>query len=331
MDPLTQGVLGATAPQSIVSRRHIRLACVLGFLGGMAPDLDIFIRSPDDPLLFLEYHRQFTHALIFIPVGGLICATLFYWLAARKYLSFLQTYAFCTLGYATHGLLDACTTYGTQLFWPFSDVRIAWNNVSVVDPLFTIPLLILMSVGIISRRGLYTRIGLAWAVVYLTLGVVQMNRAVEAGKEIAANRGHEPIRLEAKPGFANLLLWKIVYETGDKFYVDAVRVDTGTKTFQGESVEKLDLDKHFPWLDPDSQQARDVERFRWFSNDYLAVDQNRANTIVDIRYSILPNEIDALWGIVLSPKAGKDAHVAYFAERDASDERIRRLTEMVFN
>lgn len=331
MDPLTQGVLGASAPQSISSRRHIRSACILGFLGGMAPDLDIFIQSPDDPLLFLEYHRQFTHALIFIPIGGLICATLFYWLFAKKHLSYLQTWTFCTLGYATHGLLDACTTYGTQLFWPFSDVRIAWNNVSVVDPAFTMPLLILMTVGVISRRGLYTRIGLVWAVVYLILGVVQMNRAVEAGKEIAASRGHVPVRLEAKPGFANLLLWKIVYETGDKFYVDAVRVDSGTKVFQGKSVEKLDLDKHFPWLDPDSQQARDVERFRWFSNDYLAVDQHRTNTIVDIRYSILPNEIDALWGIILSPEAEKDEHVAYFAERDASDERIRQLTEMVFN
>ena len=73
MDPLSQGVLGAAAPKSVAPPEHARIAALLGFLAGMAPDLDVFIRSSADPLLFLEYHRQSTHALIFIPVGGLIC------------------------------------------------------------------------------------------------------------------------------------------------------------------------------------------------------------------------------------------------------------------
>ena len=47
-------------------------------------------------------------------------------------------------GYATHGLLDACTSYGTVLFWPFSNERLTWNNISIVDPLLTIPALILL-------------------------------------------------------------------------------------------------------------------------------------------------------------------------------------------
>ena len=64
---------------------------------------------------------------------------------ARKALSWRQTYLACLdTGYATHGLLDACTSYGTQLFWPFSDERVAWNNSSIVDPLFTLPILALV-------------------------------------------------------------------------------------------------------------------------------------------------------------------------------------------
>jgi membrane-bound metal-dependent hydrolase YbcI (DUF457 family) len=47
-----------------------------------------------------------------------------------------------TAGYATHGLLDASTTYGTLFFWPFTDMRVAWNAISIVDPLFTLVLLL---------------------------------------------------------------------------------------------------------------------------------------------------------------------------------------------
>ena len=94
----------------------------------MAPDLDVLIRSSHDPLLFLEYHRQFTHSLFFIPVGALICALAFY-PVTRRALSFRETWILSALGYATHGLLDACTTYGTLLLWPFSQERFAWHNV----------------------------------------------------------------------------------------------------------------------------------------------------------------------------------------------------------
>ncbi len=67
MDPLTQGVLGASLPQSAGRGRYAASAGLLGFFAGMAADLDVLIRSNTDPLLFLEYHRQFTHSLVFIP------------------------------------------------------------------------------------------------------------------------------------------------------------------------------------------------------------------------------------------------------------------------
>ena len=70
MDPLTQGALGAALPQSTAVRgKYAGSAGLFGFLAGMAADLDVLIRSSSDPLLFLEYHRQFTHSLVFIPVG----------------------------------------------------------------------------------------------------------------------------------------------------------------------------------------------------------------------------------------------------------------------
>ncbi|MGB1142034.1 MAG: metal-dependent hydrolase, partial [Halioglobus sp.] len=143
MDPLTQGAVGAVLPQAASRSRYAATAGLLGFFAGMAPDLDVLIRSGNDPLLFLEYHRQFTHALIFIPIGGFICALVLHAVFGhRRGLTFRESFLFCTLGYATHALLDSCTTYGTMLFWPFSDARIAWNTISVIDPLFTLPLLV---------------------------------------------------------------------------------------------------------------------------------------------------------------------------------------------
>ena len=82
MDPLTQGTIGAVLPQAF-GGKNLGIVAMLGFFSGMAPDLDIFIRSSTDPLLSLEYHRQFTHSLVFIPFGGLICA-LFLFVVFKK-------------------------------------------------------------------------------------------------------------------------------------------------------------------------------------------------------------------------------------------------------
>ena len=145
MDPVSQGVLGASVPGAVSNKKHVVAACLFGALAGMAPDVDSLIRSDTDPLLYLEFHRQFTHSLFFIPLGSLICAGALYYLLARRWqISFKLTWLFCFLGYATHGLLDACTSYGTQLLWPFSNERFSFNTISIVDPLFTLPLLALV-------------------------------------------------------------------------------------------------------------------------------------------------------------------------------------------
>ena len=152
MDPVSQGAFGAIFAQTISNKKKILVGSIIGCLAGLAPDLDILIRSNSDPLLKLEYHRQFTHSLIFIPLGALI-VTLFVRLFSSKFLSWKETYFYCFIGYSTHGFLDACTSYGTQLLWPFTDERISWNNISVVDPLLTIPIIFLIiSIDLFARN-----------------------------------------------------------------------------------------------------------------------------------------------------------------------------------
>ncbi len=321
MDPFSQGAVGAIASTNIADGRKLRAFALLGCIAGMAPDLDILIGSATDPLLFLEYHRQFTHALVFIPVGAAVVALVMHW-PVRRALRPVESYLACLAGYATHGLLDACTSYGTQLFWPFSDHRVAWNNVSVVDPLFTLPLIGLVVAAIVKQRRSLALMGAAWALGYLLLGVLQTVRVEGVGAALAAQRGHEPQRLTAKAGFGNLLVWKVVYEHDGRYYVDAVRAGLRPRACVGDSVFALDLPRDLPWLDRGSRQARDIERFRWFSDDYLALDPSHPGRVIDMRYSVVPNEIEPLWGIEVDPLAHPDSHVRFVAERTTrADQR----------
>ena len=126
-----------------------------------------------------------------------------------------------------------------------------------------------------------------------------------------------------------MLLWKTIYEYNDQFWVDAVRAGGNVTIIEGGNVKRLDLKAAFPWLDPNSQQARDIRRFKWFSNDYLAIDQDDSLLIVDMRYSHLPNEIKGLWGIRLDPGAAANEHVTWITRRSADTERFQQLWDML--
>ena len=329
MDPISQGVIGAAAAQAFARPRQLAVAGVLGSLSGMAPDLDVLIRSSVDPLLFLEFHRQFTHSLLFIPIGAALCAGVLYPLVRRR-CRFGQAYLYCILGFATHGLLDACTSYGTQLYWPFSNDRVAWSNISIVDPLFTLPILILVILAAYRNRVALGRAACLWAAFYLSLGVIQRDRAEAAGQAIAQSRNHAPTSVEAKPAFASLILWKTIYEHQGRYYVDAVRVLGRPVHFPGQDTPRLSLSRDLPWLDPNSQQARDLERFRWFSQDHLALDARNPYEVIDIRYSMLPDRIDPLWGIRLDPDAPADAFSRFITRRELRTEERTRLWSLMF-
>lgn len=330
MDLLSQGVLGAALPLATRRRSQAVVAGGLGFIAGMMADLDVLIRSPTDSLLFLEYHRQFTHSLIFIPIGGLIAALLLH-LPFRRWhgLTFLQTWLFCTLGYGTHGLLDTATSYGTVLLWPFSDERFSWSIISIIDPLFTLPVLTFVIVGVVRRNGAWGRAAFVWALAYLGLGVIQHRTALAMGHALAAERGHAPLRLEVKPSFANILVWKVIYETADRFHVDAVRAGIGPMVMPGMSVPRLDPARDFPWLRADSQQARDIARFARYSDGYVARDPIRPDRVIDVRYSFVPNEIAPLWSIGLMPDAGPEAHVTFETHRESARARLPDLWRMI--
>ncbi|ALQ50837.1 metal-dependent hydrolase [Nitrosomonas ureae] len=318
MDLITQGLLGATMAQSGAKQQETRMATGIGFLAGIAADADILIQSENDPLLNIEFHRHFTHSLFFVPLGALIVALLL-WPFLRQRLAFARLYLFTFLGYCLSGVLDAFTSYGTHLLWPLSDERMALSIISVVDPAFT---LILLIAGVMAyRKYSHTaaRIGLLLAAVYLSFGWMQLQRAETVAESLIAARGQQAEQLLVKPTLANLLLWRSIYEFEGKLYVDAIRVGLFSKPriYPGESIEKFVLERDLSTLPPASVLAQDVARFSHFSAGLLAIRPEQPNVLVDVRYSNLPMTLAPLWGIEINPEQ-PDQHAKYMLYRDSS-------------
>ena len=129
-------------------------------------------------------------------------------------------------------------------------------------------------------------------------------------------------------------MWKLIYIYDGRIYVDAVKLLWNEELIVGESIQKLDVSRDFPWLPADSQQAIDIERFRWFSDDYLAVSVEDESLITDVRYSFIPNRISMMWGIEINQRLIEDgefdAHVFYEKNIRLDKKTSKRFLEMLF-
>jgi len=327
VDPLTQTALGALVAQACARRDRQGRAALAGGLGGMLPDADVLIRSASDPLLFLEYHRHFTHALAFVPVGALVAGTLA-WLLGRGRWAWRELWLYAALGWLTHGPLDACTSYGTHLAWPFDEGRVAWGLIAIIDPLFTVPLLVGVGLGLSGRR--LRRAWLVVALAYLALCGLQHQRAAAAQATLCDARGLAVTRRTVKPSIGTNLLFRSIVEAEGAYHVDAIRVPwVGTpRVVEGTRAAPLDLEAFEVRYPLDALQREDVERFRFFSDDYLIEHPVHPGVIGDLRYAALPDSLDPLWGID-ARGAVPGEHLAYRTFRELDAAARRRYLDLV--
>ena len=327
MDPLTQMSVGAAAAALVSKRGDARLALVVGALAGGAPDLDVLIRSDADPLLALEYHRHFTHALIMAPLIGFAVAGLFKIIFFWKRWPLKSLALFGVIGSMTHGMIDACTSYGTLLYWPFSFHRESWDIISIIDPLFTLPLVGLLLLCFLFRKPVFAQTAVVLCLVYLSLGIFQRSQAAAFAVNLAEQRGHQAEELSVRPSLANIVLWRIVYRSGQDYFVDAVWTLPWAepKLYQGASVPVYEKDEA---ISEGTVLDRDIDRFDFFSQGYLYRFDRDPQVVGDLRYAMFPDSTVPLWGIRVD--AGEpNEHVTLEYFRDPSQGALDRLWAMV--
>lgn len=187
-------------------------------------------------------------------------------------------------GFLTHVLLDCFTTYGTQIFAPFSDVRVAWGTVAVVDPLYTFPFLVCLLIAARftrndSRRRVWNRVGLGWSCLYLTLTALnyhQVHRTIEGSLH---EQGMSYKHFLITPTIFNNLLWNVVVDTEEAFLLaqysilDEIPIAFHPTSKGYELLHNLDTDETLGVL-------------RWFSDGYLnAVRRNDGSLqLNDLRF-----------------------------------------------
>lgn len=303
MDPITQGLLGAAAAQAVWQKKLPKnTAWIVGLAAGMAADLDIFVRVPGEPASGWLYHRQFTHSLAFVPVGAALAALPFLlYRPLREEWKYL--YAAAVTAYLTHPLLDAATAYGTVLFWPFSDMRVAWDWIGIVDLFFTPILLIGVVTAALMKVARPAQIALGLACLYMGVGAVHNQRALSAQRALAEARGHQRENPRAMPSPGSLVLWRSLYIHDGVIYADGIRTGWFRQTLVAPGTSfPLATFEDLTFLNEDAaERARPhYETIEWFSAGFPTPVEGEANVLADGRYSMGLREMNPMWGMAFS-------------------------------
>ncbi|HAP70049.1 MAG TPA: metal-dependent hydrolase [Flavobacteriales bacterium] len=224
MDSLTQAALGAAIGQATLGKRIGRKGALAGALVATIPDLDVLLRVLYSSYDMLRIHRGISHSLLFGVVGALVLSLIFKRTKLFSQVSLIRLWWFNGLCLITHSLLDFCTSYGTQLFLPFSDTRLGIDIVNVVDPVYTIPLLLGTLGGLIipqlkPNMFRWNAMGLAVSSLYLVFTfMVKMN----VNERVEADLASQDIRhthLLTMPVGAASINWYGVATTDNGIYM----------------------------------------------------------------------------------------------------------------
>ncbi|MCF4100830.1 metal-dependent hydrolase [Gillisia sp. M10.2A] len=221
MDSLTQIVLGAAVGEAVLGKKVGNKAMLYGAIAGTIPDLDSFAPLFTDFITAIEIHRGFSHsllfAILFAPIfGGLISRIERKSIATWKEWSWLMFW-----GLITHPLLDAHTTWGTQLFWPF-DLRIAYKNIFVIDPLYTIPFLVFLILAMRSKRGSekrrkYNNLGLIVSSIYMLITIGLKGLSYMKFQEALEEQDISYLQMQTRPSPFNTIMWSANIELHDAY------------------------------------------------------------------------------------------------------------------
>jgi inner membrane protein len=220
MDSLTQIALGSAVGVAVMGRRTaVWKAALWGAVGGTLPDLDAFINH-GNAVLNMTLHRAESHALFYLT----LVAPLLAWGVSRLHgeaALFRRWWLALWLVLITHPLLDTMTVYGTQLLLPFTSHPYGVGSVFIIDPLYTVPLIVgvLAALRLRSARGLrWNGAGLLLSSLYLVWSVVAQQQATQVAKTSLQAEGITATQVLVTPAPFNTLLWRVVAMTPTQYF-----------------------------------------------------------------------------------------------------------------
>jgi inner membrane protein len=290
MDSVTQLVLGAAVGEAALGRKIGNRALLWGAAMGTFPDLDVFIPLGDVVSDF-TYHRSASHSLFVLALA----TPLFAWLATRIHAdtreSFKRWMLAIYLIFVTHVLLDSLTAYGTQIFWPISDTPVSLATVFIIDPFYTLPLVIGVVAALVMTRDSprghrINQLGLIASTAYLAWTLVAKVIVDNRFEDELERQGIAYEKLFTTPGPFNSLLWRAVVRDRDGYYEAYYSVFDGGGEIRFHRYASQDglLDS----LAGDWS----VERLRWFSRGFYSVTLAGQDVVIsDLRMGVEPNYV----------------------------------------
>ncbi len=303
MDSITQIVLGASVGEAVLGKKIGNKAIFWGAVAGTLPDLDVILRYFTDEISATQMHRGFSHSIVFAvliaPLLGWIARKIHFKLVDVSFKDWTKLFFWTTV---THPLLDAHTTWGTQFFWPLK-YRLAYQNIFVVDPLYTLPFLTFLIIVMTlkkenPKRSKFNTIGLSLSTSYLLLTLIFKWISFQEFKEGLQNQAIEYVEMDTKPSPLNAILWSSLIET-DKGYRTAYYslFDKQEITYSKEFLKNHHLLE--PYLDQKIvQQLIDISA-GW----YRIEERNGKLLFWDLRFGQMGMDVDTasfLWYYELS-------------------------------
>jgi len=279
MDSVSQMVLGAAVAEATLGRRIGRRASAVGAVLGTLPDLDVLVRYADAIDSF-TLHRGWSHSLFVLSLISLPLAALASRLFARAEVAFGRWWFAVWAVLITHALLDAFTTYGTQLFWPIPTPPVSIGSVFIIDPLYTLPLLVGVVLALRRRDRSGRRanlIGLGASTGYLVATLVFQQLARSEAMVAFERAGLAPQATLALP-FPFGMMWRVLAREGDDYAVVWVSLIDGEQSVQVERFAR-GLEAIGPIDDP-----APVERLKWFTHGFVGARRiDEALVLTDLR------------------------------------------------
>lgn len=284
MDSITQAALGAAVGEALLGKKIGYRAAAWGAVLGTFPDLDILINPFVDSVTELRSHRGFTHSITFV----VLCSPLFGWLLNKVHEKFMLGWLPWTklaFGvFLTHILIDLPTTYGTQIFFPFSNTPHALDSIFIIDPLYTLPLLTGLILSLILKRSsniqaLTNYAGLTISALYLVWGLgIKAHVSSVFSSSFEHHYGYYE-ELKTMPNGPTTFFWSGYAIKNDTVYVSVYSIFDHNKKLQFEPIPR---NSH---LIIDIKQDRATKALLWFSRGYYSVqNKNERLLFYDLRF-----------------------------------------------